>query len=58
MPSPAPQQIREARLSAGLTQAEAAALIGATLRAWEDWEQGRRNMPAAKWELIQLKLAK
>lgn len=52
---PVPEQIRQARESAGLTQAEAGALIGAPLRSWQDWEYGRRNMPIAKWELWQIR---
>lgn len=43
---------REARLSAGLTQAQAAAVIGATRRAWQEWEGGRRNCPPAKLALF------
>lgn len=30
-------------------------MIGATRRAWQEWEAGRRNMPAAKWELFLIK---
>jgi len=54
MPSPA--EIREARHIAGLTQQQAGAIIGATRRAWQDWEAGRRNMPGSKWELFNRKL--
>ena len=53
--SPPPDEIRAFRIRARITQATAASMIHATLRAWEDWEQGRRNMPAAKWELFLLK---
>ena len=53
---PSPTEIREARHRAGLTQAAAGALIGATRRTWQDWEAGRRNMPPAKWELFQIKV--
>lgn len=53
MPSPA--DIRSARLSLGLTQAQAGQVIGASRRAWQEWEAGRRNMPNAKWELFQIK---
>ena len=44
MLSPTPQEIKAWRESAGLTQAQAAALIGYTARAWENWEQGIRPM--------------
>ena len=54
---PSPQEIKEARVQAGLTQAQAGALVGApSKRTWQDWEGGRRNMPAAKWELFQQKI--
>lgn len=53
---PSPSDIRAARNSAGLTQERAARLIGATRRAWQEWEAGRRNMPPAKWELFQQKI--
>ena len=49
---PAPVQIRASRKNAGLTQEQAARVIGATRRAWQEWEAGRRNMPGAKWELF------
>lgn len=55
---PSPQEIKEARRKAGLTQAKAGALVGApSKRTWQDWEAGKRNMPAAKWELFQIKTA-
>lgn len=48
---PAPNP-RAARLAAGLTQTAAAQLIGATLRTWQDWEGGRRNMPHVKYAMF------
>ena len=48
-------QVITARKAAGLGQAAAAALIGASVRSWQEWEQGRRNMPGAKLELFKLK---
>ena len=53
MPSPA--EIKEARVAAGLTQSQAAALVGVTDRAWRYWEGGRRNMPTSAWELFKIK---
>lgn len=47
--------IRKRRLALGLTQTQAAALIGGGLRTWQDWEYGRRNMPPAKLELFLIK---
>jgi DNA-binding transcriptional regulator YiaG len=50
-----PASIRSARKRAGLTQSASAALIGAALRTWQDWEGGKRNMPKAKWDLWKLR---
>jgi len=36
-------RIRETRLARGLTQPETATQIGVSLRAVQDWEQGRRD---------------
>lgn len=52
---PSPAGIRQARKAAGLTQAQAGQVIGASRRAWQEWEAGRRNMPPAKMELFKLK---
>lgn len=48
--NPTPAEIAQAREEAELTQTEAAALIYATLRTWQDWEGGRRRMHPALWE--------
>ncbi len=51
-----PSKIKAARLKAGLTQAQAAELVGApSYRTWQNWERGINAMPAAEWELFQLK---
>ena len=52
---PSPQEIKDARAKAGLTQAQAAALVGVTDRAWRYWERGSRSMPSSAWELFLLK---
>ena len=52
---PTPDEIRQARLRAGLTQAQAAELIHVTTRAWKYYEAGQRAMPLAYWELFTLK---
>lgn len=44
-----PHEIRESRLAAGLTQAQAAAEVGAARRTWQDWEAGKRSMPVSAW---------
>ena len=54
--SPTPAQIRAARTAAGLSQRQAAEVVMSATRSWEDWEAGRRNMPAAKWALFALKV--
>lgn len=53
--SPAPSEIREARLARRLTQSEAAQLIHSSMRAWQEWEAGNRKMHPAFWELFQRK---
>ena len=55
--TPDPAEIRAAREAAGLTQAEAASLIYSTDRVWRYWEAGSHAMPAALWELFQIKVA-
>ena len=52
---PSPSDIREARHRAGLTQSQAAALVGVQPRAWRYWEGGGRKMDKAKWELFLIK---
>lgn len=53
---PTPEQILAARQTAGLTQAEAGALVHSpSYRAWQDWERGRRPMRLDTWELFLLK---
>lgn len=47
-----PEEIRAVREKAGLTQEDAAALIGYTRRAWQDWEAGKRGMRKALFELF------
>jgi putative transcriptional regulator len=57
MKSPTPEQIKKARLDAGLTQAQAAALVYSELRAWQYWEKGDRSMHPAFWELFNIKIS-
>jgi len=52
---PEPNEIREARHRAGLTQSQAAALVGVHRRAWQYWEGGGRKMGVAVWELFLIK---
>jgi putative transcriptional regulator len=54
---PEPAAIREARVSAGLTKAEAAKMVYATDRHWRYWEGGHHAMNPALWELFLIKVA-
>ena len=51
-----PSTIRQARLCAGLTQREAAELLGVKLRRWEAWEQGENPMHRVFWDTFVLKV--
>lgn len=58
MSKPAPNQIKTVREAARLSQSEAAELIHATRRTWQNWEApegsaNHRAMPAAAWELFE-----
>jgi putative transcriptional regulator len=54
-PTPTPEQIRQLRMAAGLTQGQAAALLYKTERAWRMWESGDRQMDPAFCELFCVK---
>ena len=59
--SASPQQIREARESAGLSASMAATMVGVTTVTWQRWEgqtSMRPQIPAAAWELFLLKTDK
>ena len=60
--NPSPAEVRAARDAAGLTQAQAAALVHATARNWQQWEQeegsNTRRMHPGLWELFGLKVAR
>ena len=51
---PSPTEIRTARVAAGLTQTQAATLVMASMRGWQDWEHGKRSMPPGLWYLFRL----
>lgn len=55
MPQPTADMIRRRRTMAGLTQAEAGALLYTSGRRWQRWEAGDAAMEAALWELFCLK---
>ena len=54
LPPPTPDEIRAARDAAEHTQHTAAATIGASFRAWQQWEAGERPMPPAMLQLYLL----
>ncbi|MFA6213425.1 MAG: hypothetical protein WC714_28570 [Candidatus Obscuribacterales bacterium] len=56
MTNPTPNQIKQARTDAGLTQTQAAALIYKGCRCWQQWEAGSRSMDKALFELFMIKV--
>jgi DNA-binding transcriptional regulator YiaG len=52
--TPTPAEVRAARDAAGLTQREAADVVYASYRAWEDWEYGKRRCHPAMLRLFRL----
>lgn len=48
--NPTPEQVRKARIAAGLTQKQAAELIYCTRAAWQHWEYGVRKMSRLEYE--------
>ena len=53
--NPKPEEVRQARESAGLSQSAAAGLVYSGLRTWQHWESGDRRMHPAIFELFVLK---
>lgn len=49
-----PQEIREARRKTGLNTADFGALLGVSGRTVENWEQGRRKVPATVVRMLPL----
>ena len=49
---PNAEQIRKARVSAGLTQRAAAELVGLTTRAWQYYESGKTRIKLPTWRLF------
>lgn len=50
-----PSTIKEKRLEAGLTQAQAARVVYVHVRTWIRWETGDIPMPRMAWELFTLR---
>ena len=55
MKQPTPADVKSARVAAGLTQKQAAAVIHKKLLAWQRYESGDRAMDAAYYELFLIK---
>ena len=52
---PRPEKIVAARVAAGLTQGQAAALVGMSARQrWDEYESGNRKPKAATWVMFLL----
>lgn len=54
--NPSPEEVKEARKNAGLTQPAAAELVYVKTITWKTWESGLYRMPPAAWELFQIKV--
>lgn len=59
--NPKPSEIAALRITAGLTQTQAADLLHATLRTFQQWEAApesstNRKMHPAFWELFRIKI--
>ena len=54
---PTPEQISNARKSAGINMAKAASLIGNSRSSWKYYEDGKRTMPYEKWQLFQQRIS-
>lgn len=53
--NPTPEEIRAARVTAGLSRREAAELIHHSLSGWIKWEAGEARMHPGLWELFCIK---
>lgn len=51
-PTPSPEALRAQRTRAGLTQSQAAKLLGVSRRSIAGWETGERPMPRPLWTLF------
>lgn len=55
MNQPTTIEIAAARIAAGLSQVEAAAVVYVTRNAWQRWEYGKTPIPLGYWELFLVK---
>lgn len=52
--NPSKEEVKKARLNAGLTQMQAANVIGYKLRSWQMWESGDRKMRKSLFDYFTL----
>ncbi len=57
MNNPAPTQIKQTRLNAGLTITATAKLIGVSRQTVHNWESGKHPMLPRDFEYLQIKLS-
>lgn len=55
---PSANEVKQARQRAGLTQQEAADLVGISVHAWRHYEHSIRNMPVPTWTLFNILIDK
>jgi transcriptional regulator with XRE-family HTH domain len=48
------KDVKNLRARMGITQREAATMVGITLNAWQHYEYGRRQIPEPTWRLFKL----
>jgi DNA-binding transcriptional regulator YiaG len=53
-PHPSADEIKAARVQAGLTQSQAATLCECAVATYQNWEQGRFKMPRSTFKLFLL----
>ncbi len=58
IPDATTDAVTTARQRAGHTQAQAAAAVGVSARAWQQYEAGDRSMPAPAWWLYLLRVGR
>jgi len=55
--NPTPNQIRQTRNQAGLSQTKAAELLGLKLRQWQYFESGEQVMKPIYWKMFKIEIA-
>ena len=55
MSHPTPNEVKQARLNAGLTQQSAADTVHVSIKTWQKWEAGTHPISGSAWELFKIK---